>query len=94
MFEHRKQRLVSRKHFLLRMLRSLALGLLIIFASLLFGMWGYHHFEGMPWIDAYVEAAILQSIEFLIVSLFDRSSEERLSSVGCFLVRPSIVYLN
>ncbi len=30
-------------------------------ASLLLGMWGYHHFESMNWIDSYINAAMILS---------------------------------
>ena len=36
-------------------------GLLVIVIALGAGMFGYHHFEGMPWIDAFANAAMILS---------------------------------
>jgi hypothetical protein len=36
-------------------------GTLVVLASLGFGMWGYHHFESMSWVDSYVNAAMILS---------------------------------
>ena len=45
--------------FVHRMLRSAAVALVIIGGSLAAGIVGYRYFEGMPWIDAYLNAAML-----------------------------------
>ena len=47
--------------FIRRLTRNLLLAFLIIFGSLYIGMAGYHYFEGMPWIDAYENAAMILS---------------------------------
>ena len=47
--------------FLRRMARSVIYGFTLIFVSLFAGMWGYHHFESMSWIDSYVNAAMILS---------------------------------
>ena len=47
--------------FLKRVLRNLTIGLTIIAFYLLIGMYGYHYYEGMNWIDAYVNAAMILS---------------------------------
>lgn len=52
---------LSRKLFVRRMVRNLAIGIAIILSSLFLGMSGYHHFEHMSWIDAYVNAAMILS---------------------------------
>lgn len=59
MFEHRSHRLLSRRDFLRRQAFYAAVSLGIVGGSLLVGMLGYHGFEGMPWIDAFVNAAML-----------------------------------
>ncbi len=33
----------------------------IIVISLLIGIWGYHYFEGLPYVDAYADAAMILS---------------------------------
>lgn len=47
--------------FLRRMTRNVAAGLTMILVSLGIGMAGYHHFEKMSWIDAFVNAAMILS---------------------------------
>jgi len=59
MFEHRSHRLLSRRAFLRRQAFYAAVSLGIVGGSLLVGMLGYHSLEGMPWIDAFVNAAML-----------------------------------
>jgi hypothetical protein len=61
MFEHHTQPLLPRWRFVSRLLRSIALGLAIIAGSLVVGMWGYHFYEGLPWIDAFLNAAMILS---------------------------------
>lgn len=36
-------------------------GLLIVTLALIIGMWGYHHFENMPWVDAFANASMILS---------------------------------
>jgi len=43
------------------MLVSTSIGLGIILASLFAGMWGYHWFESMTWIDAFANASMILS---------------------------------
>lgn len=59
--EHKSDRILPRRLFVLRLLVSLSLGASLIVFSLLVGMAGYHHFEHMPWIDAYVNASMILS---------------------------------
>jgi hypothetical protein len=47
--------------FIIKLSRNIVVGLLIILLSLGLGMLGYHHFEKMTWIDAYVNAAMILS---------------------------------
>ena len=61
MFEHRRQPLLSRKVFYTRLARCAATGMAIILASLTVGMAGYHFLERMPWLDAFVNAAMILS---------------------------------
>lgn len=59
MYERRHQPLLSRDRFVRRLLShgSLAGGLLA--GSLALGMAGYRGFEGLPWRDAFLNAAML-----------------------------------
>jgi len=38
---------------------SFALGAALLTGSLGLGMLGYHHFEGLPWVDAFLNASML-----------------------------------
>jgi hypothetical protein len=59
--ESHHQPLLSRPKFALRLLLSILAASLFVGFSLMVGMWGYHHFESMPWIDAFVNAAMILS---------------------------------
>ncbi len=59
MFENRHEPLASRRAFLWRLSKYALLALGFIVVSLVIGMAGYHYFEGMPWIDAFVNSAML-----------------------------------
>jgi hypothetical protein len=53
--------LKARRHrpFLHRQLVHLALSLGILGLSLAVGMWGYEHYEHLPWRDAFLNSAML-----------------------------------
>ena len=61
MFEHRKQPLLPRRVFYGRLARGAGVGAAIILVSLGLGMAGYHFLERMPWLDAFVNAAMILS---------------------------------
>src|SRR5262249_26009858 len=58
-FEHKSQRLLSRPAFLKRLMVSVALGTALIALSLVGGMAGYHYFERLSWVDAFINAAMI-----------------------------------
>lgn len=59
MFEHHAEPLLPRAAFFRRLVRHGVIALLIVLASLVVGMVGYHIFEGFSWIDAFVNAAMI-----------------------------------
>jgi len=61
MFEHRTKPLLPRKVYYQRLARHAALGVMVIAVSLGLGMIGYHVFEKLPWVDAFVNAAMILS---------------------------------
>lgn len=61
MYEHRKQPLLARPFFYRRLARSAASGAAIVLVVLGIGMAGYHGFEKMSWVDAFVNAAMILS---------------------------------
>jgi hypothetical protein len=52
---------LPRRKFIVRLGRSFLAACLLIGLSLLGGMVGYHHFEGMSWIDAFANASMILS---------------------------------
>lgn len=58
-FEHYRQPLLSAEAYLWRLLRSFSIALAIICGALALGVWGYHQFGGLPWIDALLNAAMI-----------------------------------
>lgn len=60
-FERLSEPLATRQVFAGRLLRSIIIGSLIVAAALFGGMAGYHLFEGLAWIDAFVNAAMILS---------------------------------
>ncbi|MFO0970247.1 MAG: hypothetical protein U0793_32260 [Gemmataceae bacterium] len=60
-FESRHQPLASRRRFVRRLARSVLMAGVLVGVSLLAGMLGYHFLEGMPWIDAFANAAMILS---------------------------------
>ncbi|MET0555258.1 MAG: hypothetical protein ABW221_19605 [Vicinamibacteria bacterium] len=59
MYEHRRARPVPRPVFLRRLAGHAALALVLLASSLAIGMWGYVRFEGLAWIDAFLNASML-----------------------------------
>ncbi|HTO90194.1 MAG TPA: hypothetical protein VMJ70_03605, partial [Candidatus Sulfotelmatobacter sp.] len=58
-FEHRQQRLLPWPKFIHRVARSAAVAGLMIAASLLLGMAGYHWIAGLHWIDSLLNASMI-----------------------------------
>ena len=59
MFEHHQQPLLPRSAFLWRVARYGGVALSMVIGSLGIGMVGYHIFEGLDWIDAFVNASMI-----------------------------------
>ena len=59
MYEPHHAPLATRRRFARRMAHHFAIGMLLIGGSLAIGILGYHYLEGMHWIDAYLNAAML-----------------------------------
>jgi hypothetical protein len=59
MYESRHVPLATRKRFVLRVIRHFGVAMALVSVSLGIGIFGYRYFEGMRWIDAYLNAAML-----------------------------------
>jgi hypothetical protein len=58
-YENKREPVVSREVFLRRLGRNALVALSIIAVSLVVGVVGYRTLEGMEWIDAFLESAML-----------------------------------
>ena len=58
-FEHREEKPISTRHFVLRMLRSAAIAGLIIFSALAVGIAGYHWLGCLGWTDSFLNASMI-----------------------------------
>jgi hypothetical protein len=58
-YEHRGTPPLPRRRFALRMLAHLGIASALVLLSLMGGMWGYEHYEALPWRDAFLNAAML-----------------------------------
>ena len=60
-FEQRGQPVVSRRKFIARMLAAIGLWMILTFVGMAIGIAGYAFFEGMSFVDAFVNAAMILS---------------------------------
>src|SRR5690349_9632805 len=58
-FEHRREPLISRAHFIQRLVRHGMWGLLIVGGSLAIDVIGYHVFARFSWVDSLLNASML-----------------------------------
>jgi len=58
-FERRHESLLPRRLFIRRLARWSAVAGAILLGSLALGVCGYHFFEGLPWIDALLNASMI-----------------------------------
>jgi hypothetical protein len=59
MYERRRQPLASHRYFMRRLFLHGGVALLLLALSLGIGMLGYHQFENLSWLDAFLNAAML-----------------------------------
>ncbi len=59
MFEHHKSELLPFKKFLMRALRFAMYSFIIIVLSVGIGVFGYHYFAGLEWIDSFYNACMI-----------------------------------
>ena len=59
MYEHHSQPLLPRAAFLLRLASHAGIAMGVVLGSLAMGILGYHFLEGLAWIDALVNAAMI-----------------------------------
>jgi hypothetical protein len=59
MYESRAETVLPRARFIARFARHAAFAAAVVTVSLVLGMSGYHYFEELPWLDAFVDASML-----------------------------------
>lgn len=59
MYEHHREPLIPRRLFLGRMAKHALGAVALVFGTLWVGMAGYHWLEGLSWLDAYMNAAMI-----------------------------------
>ena len=59
MFERRHEQLLPQRKFLRRLVKFALISVGLIIISLVIGMAGYFSFEGLSWVDAFLNAAML-----------------------------------
>jgi hypothetical protein len=59
MFEHKSEKMLPRRKFLLRVIKYALFSTSLVIVSLLIGLLGYSQTEGMSWIDSFLNAAML-----------------------------------
>jgi hypothetical protein len=59
MYERRTEKLLPVDRFLGRMAKTVCFALFFIFVALALGVFGYHHFAGLPWMDSLLNASMI-----------------------------------
>ncbi len=59
MYEPHYQKPIPHHHFVRRLVLHAIGSIALIIISLVLGMWGYSYYEGLPWRDAFLNAAML-----------------------------------
>jgi hypothetical protein len=59
MYEQRKDRLLSTREFVTRVMQHGGIVVLVLGAALIIGVIGYHTVVGLPWIDALLNASMI-----------------------------------
>jgi hypothetical protein len=89
-FEHRAHPLLPRKAFYQRMARSFTVGCSLLAVGLGIGMSGYHFLEGLDWLDAFVNAAMILSGMGPLAPL--QTSAGKLFA-GCYALSSGLLFL-
>lgn len=59
MYESHKHPPLPRPRFVLRLALHIAGAIALLLGSLLLGMVGYHYYENLPWVDAFLNSTML-----------------------------------
>jgi len=90
MFEHRSSPLLSRRAFYRRVVNCFLLSQVLVVAALGLGMAGYHFFENMGWVDAFVNAAMILSGMGPVATL---QTDAGKIFAGCYALFSGLVFI-
>jgi hypothetical protein len=90
MFEHHASPLLPRKAFFWRLGQSLLIGCGLLAVALGIGMMGYHYLEHLPWLDAFVNAAMILSGMGPLVPLQTSAGK---FFAGCYALFSGLLFL-
>jgi hypothetical protein len=90
MFEHRSSPLLSRRVFYRRVVNCFLLSQVLVVAALGLGMAGYHFFENMGWVDAFVNAAMILSGMGPVATL---QTDAGKIFAGCYALFSGLVFI-
>lgn len=90
MFEHISEPLASKTTLVIRLVFSILFAYLLIGITLFIGMFGYHNFEKMSWVDAFVNAAMILSG---MGPLGNLSSDAGKIFAGCYALFSGLAFI-
>ncbi len=91
MFEHRAQPLLPRREFLRRLAKNVGYGLVLILASLVVGLLGYHCLGSLSWTDSFLNAAMILSGMGPVNELHGRAAK---LFAGCYAIYSGIALIS
>jgi len=91
MFEHRSMPLLPRRDFYARLARCIGLSLAVTAVALAIGMVGYHTLEKLPWVDAFVNAAMILSGMGPVASL---NTDAGKIFAGCYALFSGLTFIS
>ena len=90
MLERHHEPLLPRRAFYRQVARYAFFAALVLIVCLAFGMWGYHHFEHLPWVDSFANAAMILSG---MGPLGDLKTTGGKVFAGCYALFSGVVFL-
>lgn len=97
MFENKNQPVLSGKKFAGRFFRFSMYSFLIILFSLLVGMWGYHYFANISWVDSFYNASMILTGMGPALDIEKLAPECRTSSeifAGCYALFSGVIFIS
>jgi len=90
MYEHRSQPLLPSRIFLMRMFLHFGLAATVILGSLTIGVVGYHELAQMPWVDSFLNAAMILGG---MGPVGDLPSDAAKIFAGCYALYSGVVFI-